>query len=220
MNRFITTAALCITTILLGCAGPAPTPEPGLEVLQYGQGHEMQVATDVDWNSYKKIILHSAPVEFADYWRRNQERLHGRAMPDEVVARIEGAVSDQMGKVMYETLAERGGYEMTRESGPGVMVFLPNITELDIQATGWVQSSILESVPLSRGSMTTELVIRDSVSDKLLAVAWQQQHDRHEGDVEWTTSISNAYAFRLMSQDFATWIVRRLDDLRAEPQDR
>ena len=216
MNRFITSTALCIAIFLLGCAG-APTPEPGLEVLQYGQGQEIQVATDVDWNSYTKIILHSAPVEFAEYWRRNQERLHGRAIPDEVVARIEGAVSGQLGKVMYETLAKRGGYEMTRESGPGVMVLMPNITDLDIQATGWVQSSILESVPLSRGSMTTELVIRDSVSDKLLAVAWQRQHDPHEGDVEWTTSVSNAYAFRIMSQDFATWILGRLDDLRAGP---
>lgn len=220
MNRFITYTALCITTFLLGCAGPAPTPEPGLEVLQYGQGHEMQVATDVDWNSYTKIILHSPPVEFTDYWRRNQERLHGREIPDEVVARIEAAVSGQLSRVMYETLSERGGYEMAGESGPGVMVFMPNITELDIQATGWVQSSILESVPLSRGSMTTELVVRDSVSDKLLAVAWQRQHDPHEGDTEWTTSVSNAYAFRIMSQDFATWILRRLDDLRAEPRER
>lgn len=220
MNRFILFTALCFSTLLLSCAGPAPAPEPGLEVLQYGRDQEMQAATDVDWNSYTKIILHAAPVEFAEYWRRNQERLHGRAIRDEDVARIEAAVSGQLSKVMYETLTERGGYEMTSESGPGVMVFMPNITELDIQATGWVQSSILESLPLSRGSMTTELVIRDAVSDKLLAVAWQRQHDPQEGDTEWTTSVSNAYAFRLMSRNFAVWILGRLDELRAGPQDR
>ena len=64
MNRFITFTALCFTSFLMSCAGPAPAPEPGLEVLQHGRGHEMQVATDVDWNSYTKIILHEAPVEF------------------------------------------------------------------------------------------------------------------------------------------------------------
>ena len=121
---------------------------------------------------------------------------------------------------MYETLGERGGYELTSENGPGVMVFWPNIIDLDIQATGWVQGSILESLPASRGSMTTELVIRDSVSDKLLAVAWQQQTDPRESDTEWTMSVSNAYAFRLMSQNFATWILGLLDELKAEPQDR
>ena len=220
MNRFIAFTILCVTVFLLSCAGPAPAPEPGLEVLQYGRGHEIQVATDVDWNSYTKIILHEAPVEFVDNWRRNQERLHDRAIRDEDVARIEAAVSGRLAKAMYETLVERGGYEPTSESGPGVMVFWPNIIDLDIQATGWVQGSILESLPASRGSMTTELVIRDSVSDKLLVVAWQQQTDPRESDTEWTMSVSNAYAFRLMSQNFAGWIVGLLDDLKAEPQDR
>ena len=217
MNRFITFTALCFTSFLMSCAGPAPAPEPGLEVLQHGRGHEMQVATDVDWNSYTKIILQEAPVEFVEDWRRNQERLHGRTIRDEDVARIEAAVSGRLAKAMYETLGERGGYELTSESGPGVMVFWPNIIDLDVQATGWVQGSILESLPAYRGRMTTELVIRDSVSDKLLAVAWQHQTDPRESDTEWSTSFSNAHAFRLMSENFADWILGRLDELRAGP---
>lgn len=213
MNRFITYTALCVTSLLLGCAGPAPEPEPGLEVLQYGRDQEIQVATDVDWNSYTKIILHEAPVEFVDNWKRSQERLHGRAIRDEDVARIEAAVSGRLARAMYETLSEKGGYELTSESGPGVMEFQPNIVALDVHAAGWVQGSILESVTDSRGHMITELVIRDSVTDKLLAVAWQQQTDAHS-DMEMTTSVSNAYVFRLMSENFADWILDRLDELR------
>jgi predicted DNA-binding transcriptional regulator AlpA len=219
MNRFTILTALCLATFLLSCAGPAPDPEPGLEILHYGRGHEMQVATDVDWSSYTKVILYSPPVEFAKDWRRNQERLHGRSIRDEDVARIEAAVSGLLAKVMYESLSDRGGYEMTEESGPGVMVFAPNIVDLDVQATGWVQSSILESLPAYRGRMTTELVIRDSVSDKLLAVAWQQQSDPREREMEMSTSISNAYIFRLMSQSFSTWILEQLDELRAGSED-
>ena len=218
MNRLTTFTAFFFTTILLGCAGPAPAPEPGLEILQYGRGQEMQVATDVDWNNYTKIILHTAPVEFAEYWRRSQERLHGREIRDEDVARIEAAVSGRLAKAMYETLTERGGFELTSESGPGVLVFWPNIVNLDVHATGWVQSGIIESVPDSRGSMTTELVIRDSVSDKLLAVAWQKQTDPREAELEMTMSVSNAQAFRLMSENFSSWILGHLDDLGAGPQ--
>jgi hypothetical protein len=219
MNRFTTFTALCFTAFLVGCAGPAPTPEPGLEVLHYGRGYEMQVAPDVDWASYTEIILRTPPVEFADNWRRNQERLHGRDMRDEDVAGIAAAVSGQLGRVMYKTLTERGGYELTSEGGPGVMVFMPNIIDLDVHATGWAESGIVESLPAYRGSMTTELVIRDSVSDKLLAVAWKRQTDPRESDMELTTSLSNAYVFRLMSQNFANWILGQLDDLRARPQD-
>lgn len=220
MYRFVNWIFFCFTLFLLGCAGPAPVPEPGMEVIQHDRGEEMQVATGVDWNSYTKIILHSAPVTFTDNWRSNQERLHGREMRDEDVERIEAAVSGQLAKVMYKTLSEGGGYEMTSESGPGVMVFMPNIVDLDVMATGWVQSSILESLPDSRGSMTTELVIRDAVSGKLLAIAWQQQSDPRQGYMEMTISVSNASAFRLMSQNFANWILGRLNDVRAGPEDR
>ena len=220
MNRFTTFIAICFTTLLLSCAGPPPVPEPGLEVLLHGHGQEMQVAADVDWSSYTKIVLHEAPVEFMDNWRRNQERLHGREIRDEDVARIEAAVSGRLAKALYETLTERGGYELTSESGPGVMVFWPNIVDLDVHATGWVQSGIIESVSDSRGSMTTELVIRDSVSDRLLAVAWQHQTDPRESDMDMAMSVSNAQAFRLMSENFATWILGHLDELGAGPQDQ
>ena len=217
MNRFKTFVMMCLTSLLVGCAGSAPEPEPGMQVIQHGRGEEMQVATGVDWNSYTKIILHTAPVEFRENWRSNQERLHGRDMRDEDVARIKAGVSGQLGRAMYKTLSERGDYELTSESGPGVMVFMPNIVDVDIVATGWVESSILESLPDSRGSMTTELVIRDSMSDKLLAVAWQEQRDPRQGDMEMTTNVSNAQAVRLMSRSFANWILGRLDEVRAEP---
>lgn len=216
MKRFITYVLLSLTTFLLGCAGPAPVPEPGMEVIQHGRGEEMQVATGVDWNSYSKILLHTAPVEFMDNWRSNQERLHGRELRDEDVERIEASVSGQLARALVRALSERGGYELTTESGPGVMELMPNIVDLDITATGWVQSSILESQPDSRGKMTTELVIRDSVSDKLLAVAWQEQSDPRGGEMEMTLSVTNASAFRLMSQHFADWVLRQLDNVKSE----
>jgi len=219
MNRIISIAIFCSATILLGCAGPAPAPEPGMEVIQHGRGEEMQIATDVDWTSYTKIILHTAPVEFTDNWRSNQERLHGRELRDKDVERIETAVAGQLARAMYRTLAEGGGYELTSESGPGVMHFMPNIIDLDIQATGWVQSSILESLPDSRGRMTTELVIRDSVSDKLMAVAWQNQSDPRKGDMEMTINVSNTQAIRLMSQNWADWLLKQLDKARSGTED-
>jgi hypothetical protein len=215
MYRFLAIATLSITTLLLGCAGPAPAPEPGMEVFDYDRGKEMQLAIDADWNSYTKVILHTAPVEFRENWKRDQERLHGKALHDTDVERIKDAVSGQLSKVMYKTLVERGGYEMTDESGAGVMSFMPNIVDLDVQEVGWVQNSILESLPDSRGSMTVEMVIRDSVTDKLLAVAWQEESDPREGDMEMTISISNATAFRLMSQNFANWSLKQLEKAKS-----
>lgn len=213
MYRLLTFMACLFTTLLLACA--APVPEPGMKVLHHGQGEEMQVAVDVDWNSYTKIILHTAPVEFREHWKSDQERLQGKTIRDSDVQRIKTAVAGQFDKAMFTALSERGGYEITSESGPGVMQFMPNIVDLDVQEVGWVQNSILESLPESRGSMTIELVIRDSVSDKLLAVAWQRQSDPRGGDMEMTISVSNATAFRLMSKSWASWLLKRLDEAKS-----
>ena len=205
-------AMLTISMLLLSCAAPAPTPEPGMKIIDHGRGQEMQVATDVDWGRYNQVILHEAPVAFRENWRRDQERLHGRALRDEDVEGIKDAVSGQLSKVMFKTLAESSDYEVTREIGDGVMSFQPNIVDLDVVAAGWVESSILESVSDSRGRMTIEMVIRDSVTDKLLAVAWQEQSDPRGGDLDSTISVSNAVAFRSMSQIWANWLLKQLDE--------
>ena len=106
---------------------------------------------------------------------------------------------------------------MTREPGPGVMVFQPNIRDLDITATGWVQNSILESLPDTRGRMTTEMVIRDSVTDELLAVAWQNQTDPRQGEMELTINVNNTQAMRLMTRNFADWLFRQLEKAKDNP---
>ena len=76
MKRFATFTTFISISLLVACAGTAPAPEPGMEVLQYAHGEEMQIATDVDWNSYTKIILRAAPVEFRENWKRDKERIH------------------------------------------------------------------------------------------------------------------------------------------------
>ena len=211
MQRSSIVTALVISTMLLACSSQAPVPEPGMEILRHAYGEEMQIATGVDFNDYSKIILQSAPVEFMDNWRRNQERLHGRPMRDEDVERIRSSVGSRFDKVMYNALTERGDYELVSEAGPGVMLFLPNLVDVDVEATGWYEGSIMESLPESRGSMTVELVIRDAVTDELLAVAWQRQNDPRRGEMEMTINVSNEQAFRLMSQSWAKWLLDQLD---------
>lgn len=214
MYRFLVVPMAAVSLILVACAGKAPTPEPGMEVLHFGQGEEMQVTTGVDWSGYTKVILHTAPVEFREHWKADQERILGRQIRESDIERIKTAVSDQLTKVMVKKLSDDGDYQLTDESGAGVMRFRPNIVELDIPGTGWVQASILESLPESRGSMTIEMVISDAVTDEVLAVAWQDQSDPRGGSLEYTTSVTNAHAFRLMIRSWADWLIAHLEEAR------
>jgi len=216
MYRLSTLIAAIFMVFLLACAGPAPEPQPGMEVLQYGHGEEMQATAGVDWNSYTKVILHTAPVEFRENWVRDQERINGKPFREEDLERFKKGVSDQFDKVMYKELSEQGGYEMTSESGAGVMLFSPSIVDLDIKDPGLVQAAMVETAVNSRGDMTIELVITDAESGKLLAAAWQEQSDPHEGDLDSTTSVSNTLAFRRMMESYASWLLKGLDEAKSQ----
>lgn len=209
--RSIIFTTVIFATLLQACTSPAPVPEPGLEILRHARNEEMQVAPDVDWSSYNKIILHAAPVEFADYWKETQERNLGRTLQEEDLERFRTTMSDQLSKVMVKKLSASDKYELTSESGPGVMRFIPRIVDLDIRAPGWVQSTIVETMVNSRGSMTLEVVIRDSVSNELMGVAWQYQDDPQEGYMEMTNVVNNTVAFRLMMQRWADWLFKQID---------
>jgi hypothetical protein len=211
MNRSLTFTTAILASLLTACATPEPVPEPGMEMFRYSRNEEMQVATGVDWSSYSKIILHTAPVEFRENWKSVQERNHDITIRDAQMEMFKTTVSDQLAKVMEKKISEGGDYELTSEPGAGVMRFLPNITNLDIQGPGWVQNSIVESMYRSRGSMRIEVVIRDSVSDELLAVAWQDQSDPQEGYMEMTNVVNNTVAFRLMMQRWTDWVLRQLE---------
>lgn len=185
-------------------------PQPGMKVVQYGHGEEMQAATGVALNSYTKVVLHTAPVEFRENWVRDQQRIHGKPFREEDIERLKKGVSDQFNKVMYQALSQ-GGYDVTGEMGEGVMLFSPSIVDLDIKDPGLGQAAMVESVVHSRGSMTIELVITDAVSGELLAAAWQDQSDPHEGDLDSTTSVSNTLAFRRMMENHADWLLKGLE---------
>lgn len=212
MNQTFKMSAFLSTILLLACAGPAPEPEPGMKIVRHAWGEEMQVATHVDLSSYSKIILHEAPVEFRDHWKRDQERRYGRSIREDQLDRIKAAVSDQLTRSMQQTLSASGEYEFTSESGPGVMRFNPNVVDLDAESLAWSQAGIAESLPTSRGSMTVELVIRDSVSDEVVAVAWRRQSDPHWADVDTTSNASNSVVFRLMAEDWSRWLLKQLDE--------
>ena len=211
MQRISITVSAVLIGLLTACAGPAPEPQAGMEVIQYGRDGEMQVASGVDWNAYTKVILHTAPVEFREHWVQDQERIIGKPFRDEDLERLKEGVSDQFDKVMYGALSDEGGYDVTKEIGPGVMLLSPSIVNLDITDTGLGQAAMVESVTHTRGSMTVEIVITDAESGKLLAAAWQDLDDPHEGDLDSTTSVSNTLAFRRMMESHADWLLKGLD---------
>ena len=213
MKRIIISTTMLLIT---ACAAQAPAPDPGIEVIYYDRHSEFQVASDVDWNSYGKVLLEKASVEFRDNWVRDQKRLYDKNIRETDEERIKTSASDLLAKVITRELPGDGGYEITDEAGAGVMRWTPRIVKLDIVAPDRVSDTISDSLVDSQGSLTIELDIHDSVSGKLLAKASQYQSDPYKGYMERTTSATNAQAFRLMMLRWTDWLFEQLDSVRVE----
>ncbi len=212
MKRFFPCTVAVMTAFLLACTGPAPEPDPGMEVIDYGREGEFQAAIGVDWSGYSKIQLETATVEFRENWVRDQKRLNDNIIRERDEMRIKTGASDLLGQVLSRELSD-AGYEMSTESGPGIMRFAPRIVDLDVVAPDRVSDSMVDSLTDSQGSFTLELEIYDSVSNALLANTRQHQEDPYKGYMERTTSATNRRAFRLMMERWAGWLVEQLDSV-------
>ena len=102
---------------------------------------------------------------------------------------------------------EDGDYALSDAEGEGVMRITPAIVDLDIIAPDRMRQNMGYALADSKGRMTLELQISDSVSDDLLAQITDSREDSRVGYFEWTTTIQNRLAARNILQLWA----RRLD---------
>ena len=63
--------------------------------------------------------------------------------------------------------------------------------------------------------MTVELVIRDAVTDEVLAVAWRRQSDPRSDNMSTTMNASNSVVFRLMAEDWSRWLMKQFNKARS-----
>jgi len=97
------------------------------------------------------------------------------------------------------------------------MRITPRITNLNIYAPDRMRDHIGSSFADSKGNMTLELEIYDSVSGTLLARMVDSQEDRQKGYMEWATSGTNRRAARFMFIRWADKLREWLINARTSP---
>lgn len=206
---------------LTGLAGTEPTeqPNPGLEVVEQTRNGQILAATDIHWDIYTRIRLDRATVEFRKNWARDQRQRSGITIREADEERIKTSMSDLFEEVFVKEMTNPGPFIMTGESGAGVLHFTPRIIDLDIYAPDRARSYIGGALTDSQGRMTIELEIRDSISGALLATTSHHERDDYKGYMEWTTSVTNRRAARLMLERWAAELREQFDELKAANPD-
>lgn len=217
-SRIVLCTLLALSLSALADTDPVETPDPVLEIIEKSRYGEIRVAADVDWASYSKIQLERATVEFRKRWARDLRNRSGIIIKEKDEERIKSDLAGLLDEVLRREMSSKGGYVFVDESGAGVMHVIPRVEDLDVIAPDRVRDYIGYSLTDSQGSMTLKLEFYDSTNGDLLATTSQYQDDPIKGYMEWTTSVSNRRAARLMLERWTTWLRKWLDEARGRSQ--
>ena len=183
----------------------------GLELVTRKWRTKFYMDTGTDWSSFTKVQLEKATVEFRKHWVRDQKyRSHNRPT-EKNLNRIKSDLSELLDEVFRQELTANDAFVMSETGGENALHITPRIVNLDIIAPDRMRDYIGYTLTDSKGHMTLELEIHDSVSGKLLARMTDTREDRQKGYFEWTTSGDNRRAARFIlmrwSSDLREWLI-------------
>lgn len=220
LHYFLIAAAIC----LLPGNVPANTGEvvkdrEQLQLIKKSSHGELRMDSEADWSRYSGIELQRAAVSFRKNWARDQRNRSGNRPTEESMQRIKSSLSDLLDEVFRQELSVKDGFTMSESGGTDVLRISPRIINLDVYAPDRMRDHIGYALTDSKGSMTLELEMHDSVNGTLLAHMTDIRSDPHRGYFEWTTSVTNRRAARFMFIRWAKKLRKLLVEAGAPVQD-
>ena len=208
-------ALLMLPTAVSANDDPLEPDSAGLEVVVQGRHSEILASSEAQWSDYNAVRLDRATIEFRKNWKRDQRQRSGIIIRENDEKRIKDGLADLFEKVLTRELTRQTGLVISKENGPGVMHITPRIVDLDVVAPDRARENIGSALTDSQGSMTVMLEIHDSASGALLATTRHYLEDWQKGYLEWTTSVTNQRAFRLMLERWADDLCGWLEEANA-----
>ena len=189
--------------------------EDGLHLVPDSNLAVVYAEPGADLSQYNAVQLMDAYVAFKKNWRRNQNSRSANKLgvSNQDIENIKNNLATEFHQVFVEAL-EKGGYEVTTESGENVLLIRPAIINLDITAPDVDRASRNYSMTSSAGEMTMYLELYDSVTGDLIAKAIDRQVDKRKGSgfYTWTNSVTNRQAAMRILNGWADILVSALDE--------
>ena len=200
------TLSLLVSPVLARDSDPEQTTD-SLELVTNKWRTKFYLDTSTDWNTFTKFQLEKATVEFRKHWVRDQKFRSNNRPTEKDLNRIKSDLSELLDEVFRQELSANDTFVMSETGGENVMRITPRIVDLDIIAPDRMRDYIGYTLTDSKGRMTLELEIHDSVSGKLLARMIDAREDPQHDYWERTTSVDNKRAARFI-------LIRWSSDLR------
>ena len=162
-------------------------------------------------SQYKKIYLADAYIAFKKDWQRGKNIPDSGRISADDMAKIKIELSALFRDVFSQTL-EEGGYELVTERAEDVLLIKPAIINLELVETDSPSAGNVHSYAETTGEMTLYLELYDSLTDDLIAKAFDRKTDRQTGFFKWQNRLSNRAAANRIMQVWARVLKEGLDE--------
>jgi len=171
---------------------PAVSPD-GLHLVKNTEFALVYVKPGASLKPYSKFAILDCYVSFKPNWREDMQTDYDIPITDDQIKQIETEVAAEFKKVFTAQL-EQGGFQLTNEVGPGVLVLRPAVINLTVAAPTDMANPGMQTFATSAGQMTMVLELFDSQTDQLLARVVDPESSSDYGVFTWQSGVGNISA--------------------------
>jgi hypothetical protein len=219
VDKLAVMAALCLALALAGLPAFAKKDQPpqmsddGLELVKQTKTRLVYKKPGATFSQYKRVAILDCTVEFSKDWLKNynnSQRDSARRIGDKDLERAKASLAADFKKVFTDELSTKGGYQISENAAPDVLVLRPALVNIQVSAPDLMAPGRSVTFVQASGQMTLFLELWDSSTNTILGRVMDARgsNDSFAGR---SNSVSNMAAANSMMRAWAKELRERLD---------
>jgi Protein of unknown function (DUF3313) len=163
---------IMLTTTALAESSLPAVSHDGLHLLKDTKLRAVYMKPGANLSEYSQIALLACYVAFAKDWQRNYNDnavdLEDR-VTDQDMKKMRDELARDFNKVFTEVLSTKGGHEMVKTGGTGVLIIRPAIINLQVTAPDLMTPGMSTTISADAGQMTLYMELYDGKTGDIIA---------------------------------------------------
>lgn len=199
---------------------PPEVSQDGLHLKTQTKSRLVYVRPDATFTQYRRVAILDCGVEFSKTWLDNynsSQRDPARRISDRDLDRAKTDLAASFKKIFTEELSGKGGYEISTNAAPDVLVLRPALVNIQVSAPDLMTAGRSTTYVQSSGQMTLYLELWDSATNTIVARVMDANADPNMYGQR-SSSVSNRAAADRLMRLWAQELHKRLDIVTGKDQ--
>ncbi len=187
--------------------------EDGLHLVKQTKTRLIYKRPDATFTQFKRVAILDCTIQFSKDWLRDYNRSQSdpsRRIGDKDLERAKASLSTEFKKIFTDELATKGGYQISENAGPDVLVLRPALVNIQVSAPDLMTAGRSTTFVQASGAMTLYLELWDSSTNTILARVMDASAS-NDSFAQRSNSVTNMAAANSMMRAWARELRERLD---------